>query len=78
METITRNNMVMYGDDTVINNSPHGPVSKRSCLTNLLRFFYNISLNYDESRSVDFPKVFAKVPQQGFLPRLVAHAWYLR
>ena len=79
METIIRDNMVKFlEDNAILNNSQHGFRNKRSCLTNLLDFFYYIFNVYDESKSVDvvyldFQKAFDKVPHKRLLKKLQTH-----
>jgi len=58
--------------------SQHGFVKGRSCLTNLLEFFEEITRKLDEGEPVeliylDFKKAFDKVPHKRLLNKLKAH-----
>ena len=60
---------------TLINPSQHGFLKARSCLTNLLRFFEEITKWVDEESPVDviysdFQKAFDKVPHQRLILKL--------
>ena len=53
----------------MLNETQHGFISKRSCLTNLLQFIEKITDFIDQGYPVDvvfldFQKVFDKVPQR--------------
>ena len=79
METIIRDNIVKHLEqNNLLNDSQHGFRNKRSCLTNLLDFFYDIFKMYDESKAVDviyldFQKAFDKVPHKRLLAKIKAH-----
>ena len=54
LETIIRDHMMDFLiKHKLINPSPHGFLKARSCLTNLLRFFEEITKWLDEGSSVD-------------------------
>ena len=62
----------------LINTSQHGFLKARSCLTNLLCFFKEITKCVDDGSPVDvvyldFQKAFDKVPRQRLLLKLIAH-----
>ena len=62
----------------LIRDSQHGFTKGRSCLTNLLEFFEEVTLNLDEGRPfdviyLDFSKAFDKVPHQRLFRKLLAH-----
>ena len=62
----------------LINTFQHGFLKARSCLTNLLYFFEEITKWVDDRSPVDvvyldFQKAFDKVPHQRFLLKLKAH-----
>ena len=62
----------------LINTSQHGFLKARSCLTNLLCFFGEITKWVDDGSpvdvvSLDCQKAFDKVPHQRFLLKLKAH-----
>ena len=62
----------------LINTSQHGFLKARSCLTNLLCFFEEITKWVDDGSPVDvvyldFQKAFDKVPHQRLLRKLKAH-----
>jgi len=62
----------------LIRDSQHGFTRGRSCLTNLLEFLEEVTLNLDEGRPVDviyldFSKAFDKVPYQRLFKKLLAH-----
>ena len=79
METIIRDKIVKHlEENNLLNDSQHGFRSKRSCLTNLLDFFYDIFKMYDEEKAVDvvyldFQKAFDKVPHKRLLAKIKAH-----
>ena len=63
---------------TLINPSQHGFLKARSCLTNLLCFFEEITKWVDEGSPVDviyldFQKAFDKVPHQRLILKLKSH-----
>ena len=62
----------------LINHSQHGFLKARSCLTNLLCFFEEITKWVDEGSPVDviyldFQKAFDKVPHQRLIRKLKSH-----
>ena len=62
----------------LINPSQHGFLKARSCLTNLLCFFEEITKWVDEGSPVDvinldFQKAFDKVPHQRLILKLKSH-----
>ncbi|PJG60108.1 RNA-directed DNA polymerase, partial [Aeromonas cavernicola] len=68
MEGILRDSIYTYleGQD-LIRSSQHGFVRGRSCMTNLIEFFEEVTRNVDEGKAVDvvymdFSKAFDKVP----------------
>ena len=59
--------------------SQHGFVKGRSCLTNLLQFFEEVTKKLDKGEPVDmiyldFQKAFGKVPHRRLLNKLRAHS----
>ena len=79
LETLIRDKLVKHlEDNNLIKNTQHGFRNKRSCLTNLLDFFYDILNQYDKSKAVDivyldFQKAFDKVPHKRLLTKLKSH-----
>ncbi|MCP4268390.1 MAG: hypothetical protein GY777_22910, partial [Candidatus Brocadiaceae bacterium] len=79
METIIRDNIVKHLEtNKLLNDTQHGFRNKRSCLTHLLDFFYDIFKMYDEEKAVDiiyldFQKAFDKVPHKRLLAKIKAH-----
>ena len=79
LETIIRNHMMDFLiKHKLINPSQHGFLKARSCLTNLLCFFEEITKWVDEGSPVDviyldFQKAFDKVPHQRLLLELKSH-----
>ena len=62
----------------LINPSQHGFLKARSCLTNVLCFFEEITKWVDEGSPVDviyleFQKAFYKVPHQRLILKLKSH-----
>ena len=61
----------------MINPSQHGFLKARSCLTNMLCFFEDVTKWIDESPVdiiyLDFQKAFDKVPHQRLLLKLRSH-----
>jgi len=72
---------IIKDDPTVhslINDSQHGFLAKRSCLTNLLEFLEYVTKAVDHGKPVDviyldFQKAFDKVPHVRLLNKLEAH-----
>ena len=79
LETLIRDHMVEFlVKHKLINTSQHGFLKSRSCLTNLLYFFEEITKWVDDRSPVDvvyldFQKAFDKVPHQRLLLKLKAH-----
>ena len=79
LETIIRDHMMDFLiKHKLINPSQHGFLKARSCLTNLLSFFEEITKWVDEGSSVDviyldFQKAFDKVPHQRLILKLKSH-----
>ena len=79
LETLIRDKLVKHLEENkLIKDSQHGFRFKRSCLTNLLDFFYDVLNQYDESKAVDiiyldFQKAFDKVPHKRLLIKLKSH-----
>ena len=73
LETLIRYHMVEFlVKHKLINTSQHGFLKARSCLTNLLCFFEEITKWVDDRSPVDvvyldFQKAFNKVPHHGYL-----------
>ena len=81
LETIIRDHMMDFLlKHKLINHSQHGFLKARSCLTNLLCFFEEITKWVDEGSPVDiiyldFQKAFDKVPHQRLILKLKSR-WY--
>lgn len=79
LETLIRDKLVNHLEkNKLIRDTQHGFRNKRSCLTNLLDFLYDVFSCYDESKAVDviyldFQKAFDKVPHKRLLVKLRAH-----
>ena len=79
LETIIRDHMMDFLiKHKLINPSQHGFLKARSCLTNLLCFFEEITKWVDEGSPVDviyldFQKAFDKVPHQRLILKLTSH-----
>ena len=79
LEAIIREHMMGFLiKHKLINPSQHGFLKARSCLTNLLGFFAEITKWVDEGLPVDviyldFQKAFDKVPHQRLILKLKAH-----
>ena len=79
LETLIRDHMVEFlVKHNLINTSQHGFLKARSCLTNLLCFFEEITKWVDNGSPVDvvyldFQKAFDKVPHQRLILKLKAH-----
>ena len=79
LETIIRDHMMDFLlKHKLINHSQHGFLKARSCLTNLLCFFEEITKWVDEGSPVDiiyldFQKAFDKVPHQRLILKLKSH-----
>ena len=79
LETLIRDKLVNHLEENkLLRDTQHGFRNKRSCLTNLLDFLYDVFNLYDESKAVDviyldFQKAFDKVPHKRLLVKLKAH-----
>ena len=79
LETIMRDHMMDFlVKHKLINPSQHGFLKARSCLTNLLCFFEEITKWVDDGSPVDviyldFQKAFDKVPHQRLILKLKSH-----
>ena len=79
LETLIRDHMVEFlVKHNLINTSQHGFLKARSCLTNILCFFEEITKWVDDGSPVDvvyldFQKAFDKVPHQRLILKLKAH-----
>ena len=79
LETIITDHMMDFLiKHKLINPSQHGFLKARSCLTNLLCFFEEITKWVDEGSPVDviyldFQKAFDEVPHQRLIPKLKSH-----
>ena len=79
LETLIRDKLVNHLEENkLLRDTQHGFRNKRSCLTNLLDFFYDVFNQYDDSKAVDiiyldFQKAFDKVPHKRLLVKLKAH-----
>ena len=79
LETIIRDHMMDFLiKHKLMNPSQHGFLKARSCLTNLLCFFEEITKWVDEGSPVDviyldFQKAFDKVPHQRLIIKLKSH-----
>ena len=79
MESILKDEILGHlGKFSLIRDSQHGFVKGRSCLTNLLDFLEDVTLEVDNVRPVDiiyldFAKAFDKVPYQRLFRKIKAH-----
>ena len=79
LETLIKDKLISHLEENcLLKNTQHGFRNKRSCLTNLLDFSYDILNQYDESKAVDiiyldFQKAFDKVPHKRLLVKLKSH-----
>ena len=79
MESIIKDKIVEHLQVfNLINDSQHGFMKGRSCLTNLLEYLETVTKLLDEGVSVDviyldFAKAFDKVPHARLLKKLEAH-----
>lgn len=79
METIIRDKVVQYlNENYVIKDSQHGFRYWRSCLTDLLDFFYKVYSSYNDTLPVDnidlnFQKAFDTVPNKRLLSKVKGH-----
>jgi hypothetical protein len=79
LESLVKDSIVKHLDKySLIHNSQHGFTSGKSCLSNLLDFFEEITKMLDEGEAVDliyldFAKAFDKVPHCRLFKKLEAH-----
>lgn len=79
LESIVKDSLVKHLDKySLIRDSQHGFTSGKSCLSNLLDFFEEVTKMLDKGESVDliyldFAKAFDKVPHCRLLKKLEAH-----
>ena len=74
LETIIRDHMMDFLlKHKLLNHSQHGFLKARSCLTNLLCFFEEITKWVDEGSPVDIIDAFDKVPHQRLILKLKSH-----
>lgn len=79
IESIVKDSLVKHLDKySLIRNSQHGFTSGKSCLSNLLDFFEEITKILDDGETVDliyldFAKAFDKVPHCRLFKKLEAH-----
>jgi len=76
LEAIIRDNMIEYLEKSkIVTDSQHGFRTGRSCLSNLLSFFDQVSEGVDTGTAIDviyldFAKAFDKVPHERLLYKL--------
>ena len=76
METVIRNKTVRYLEgNKIIKDSQHGFRNRRSCLANLLNFFYEEFNSYDEPKAadsiyLDVQKAFETVPHRRLMSKV--------
>jgi Reverse transcriptase (RNA-dependent DNA polymerase)/Endonuclease-reverse transcriptase len=79
MESILKDNILSHLDKhQLLRDSQHGFTKGRSCLTALLEFLEEVTLNIDEGKPVDviyldFTKAFDKVPYQRLFKKMISH-----
>ena len=79
LESIIKEEIVLHLEKfSLLNDSQHGFLSGRSCLTNLLEFMEDITEILDKGNSadvvyLDFAKAFDKVPQARLFKKLETH-----
>ena len=79
LETIIKEEIISHLDKfALINDSQHGFLAGKSCLTNLLEFMEDVTEIIDRGNSVDviyldFAKAFDKVSHKRLLKKLVCH-----
>src|SRR5215469_234420 len=79
-EAILTNRLVAHLEErNLLNSSQHGSRRNRSCLTNLLKFFYEVVNAVDickayDVKYLDFQKAFDTVPHIRLLEKLRAHS----
>ena len=80
MEALMKDKMVDHlVHNQLIQNTQHGFMSKKSCLTNLLEFLEQITSETDDGKPIDiiyldFAKAFDKVPKNRLLSKIKAHS----
>ena len=76
MERVLKGGIINHLDkNNLIRPSQHGFMHQKSCTTNLIEFFENVTKSIDESHAIDilyfdFAKAFDKVPHQRLLQKL--------
>ena len=75
LESIIRDQILGYLNQTVLTNAQHGFVQGRSCVTNLLEVLEHWTSSMDEGYGVDviyldYRKAFDTVPHQRLLAKL--------
>jgi hypothetical protein len=76
LESIIKDSIIKHlADNLLINDSQHGFVKGRSCLTNLLEFLEDVTNSLDKGKPVDviyldFQKAFDKVPHKRLLEKV--------
>uniref|UniRef100_A0A4W3HMU2 Reverse transcriptase domain-containing protein n=1 Tax=Callorhinchus milii TaxID=7868 RepID=A0A4W3HMU2_CALMI len=79
LESLIKDVVVRYlGEHNIIRPSQHGFTKGKSCLTNRIEFFEDISSKLDKDESVDvayldFQKAFNKVPHKRLVQKIRAH-----
>ena len=79
LENIVKDSLVKHLDKyALIRSSQHGFTSGKSCLSNLLEFFEEVTKLLDQREAVDlvyldFAKAFDKVPHHRLFKKLEAH-----
>jgi len=82
LESIVKDHIVSHLHRfNLIKSSQHGFTKGKSCLTNLLEFFEDVTKKLDEGNSVeliylDFAKAFDKVPYMRLFKKLESHGIY--
>src|SRR5215813_148701 len=79
LESIIKDSIIEHLDKfSLLKASQHGFVSGKSCLTNLLEFFEEVTSMLDNGNAVDilyldFAKAFDKVPHQRLIKKVLAY-----
>lgn len=79
LESLIKDRIVIHCEKfKLIRDSQHGFVKGKSCLTNLIDFFEEVTKELDNGKSVDviyldFAKAFDKVPHKRLLKKIEAH-----
>ena len=78
METILKEEVLLFQlTENPLNNTQHGFLPSRSCVTNLLTYLEYVTKNIDDGKPVDviyldFKKAFDNVPHRRLLVRMGA------